>query len=104
MLRDADFEVVAIALDGAQALALAADARPDVALVDIGLPDLDGFEVARRLLAEPAAPDVVLTSSRDWSDLTGRIAASGACGFLEKDRLDADALNRLLAAGKNAVR
>jgi DNA-binding NarL/FixJ family response regulator len=75
--------------DGAQALSAAESLRPAAALVDIGLPDIDGFEVARRLTAGPGAPRVLLTSS-DAGPFPARIvAACGAVGFVAKTELQA---------------
>src|SRR5438105_2788065 len=63
LLQAEGFDVVGEAEDGASALALVAELRPDVVLLDVQLPDLDGFEVAQRLGAD--GPAVVLVSSRD---------------------------------------
>jgi DNA-binding NarL/FixJ family response regulator len=89
--------VVGEAPDGASGLALAAALHPDVALVDIGLPDMDGFAVAEEMSAG-AAPDVVLVSSRGLDAYAGRIATSVAVGFIAKEDLDADGLEALLAS------
>lgn len=72
--------------------------RPEVVLVDVQLPDLDGFELTELLQAEPQAPAIVLISSRDASDYGNRVSASGARGFVRKDQLTADAIERLLEA------
>ena len=98
MLEAAGF-TVAEAATGAEATEAARTVRPGLVLLDIGLPDFDGFEVARRLaaLAEETAPVVVLTSTRDARDYGGRIAASPAAGFLPKDQLSGAALRRFLA-------
>jgi CheY-like chemotaxis protein len=101
MLEAAGF-TVAEAATGAEATQAARTVRPGLVLLDIQLPDSDGFEVARRLAADPAdgpAPVVVLTSTREASDYGGRIAASPAAGFLPKDQLSGAALRRFLAQG-----
>jgi CheY-like chemotaxis protein len=69
--------------------------RPDVVLLDVQLPDIDGFEVAGRLRGGPA---VVLTSSRDASDYGPLPARSGARGFVPKADLSGAGLAELLAA------
>jgi CheY-like chemotaxis protein len=71
LLEDAGLAVVGDAGDGASALALVRELRPDVVLLDVLLPDTTGFEVARALAAEPERPLVVLTSSRSAADLGG---------------------------------
>jgi CheY-like chemotaxis protein len=99
MLEAAGF-TVAEAATGTEATEAARTVRPGLVLLDIQLPDFDGFEVARRLAADPAggsAPVVVLTSTREASDYGGRIAASPAAGFLPKDQLSGTALRRFLA-------
>ena len=106
MLEAAGF-TVAEAATGAEATQAARTVRPGLVLLDIQLPDFDGFEVARRLAADPAggpAPVVVLTSTREASDYGGRIAASPAAGFLPKDQLSGAALRRFLAAGSGMSR
>ncbi len=87
--------VVGEAVDGRSALRLARELAPHVVLLDIGLPDLSGFEVAERLQA--AASHVVFVSSRASSDLGRRIEASGALGFIPKDELSGEAVLALLA-------
>jgi CheY-like chemotaxis protein len=98
MLEAAGF-TVAEAATGAEATEAARTVRPGLVLLDIGLPDFDGFEVARRLATAPAgnpAPVVVLTSTREARDYGGRIAASPAAGFLPKDQLSGAALRRFM--------
>jgi CheY-like chemotaxis protein len=99
MLEAAGFTVAEVAT-GAEATEAVRAVRPGLVLLDIALPDFDGFEVARRLAAAPAggpAPVVVLTSTREARDYGGRIAASPADGFLPKDQLSGAALRRFLA-------
>jgi DNA-binding NarL/FixJ family response regulator len=90
------FSVVGEAADGVQALALARRLAPDVVLLDVQLPDADGFAVAAELAAQDHPPVVVLTSSRDRRDLEPLLRQSAAQAFVEKERLSADALAALL--------
>jgi DNA-binding NarL/FixJ family response regulator len=98
-LLEADgFTVIGEAADGEAALSLAARVRPDVLLLDIGLPDIDGFAVAARLaLAQPSIC-VILTSSRDGAIYGSRIPDTPAAGFLRKDELTGDAIRTLMGA------
>jgi two-component system nitrate/nitrite response regulator NarL len=94
LLEAGGFEVVGEAHDGASALAAARELRPGVVLLDVGLPDLDGFDVCERLAGEAA---VVMTSSRSASTYRGRLAASSARGFIAKAELSGPALAALAA-------
>lgn len=96
LLVSEGFEVVAEAVDGASALALVGEWSPELVLLDVRLPDVDGFEVTRRLLARNPTLEIVLVSSRDRSDFGPLIEESGARGFLSKDELSGAALERLL--------
>jgi len=91
------FDVIGEAANGDAALAAVHSLRPDVVLLDVGLPDIDGFEVARRLARVPEPPSLVLTSSRHASDFGRRMTDSPACGFLPKHELSGAALDALLA-------
>lgn len=95
LLESEGYEVVGEAEDGAAAVRLAKELRPEVVLLDVHLPDLHGFEVTERLLALADAPEVVLTSSR--ADYCSAVASTGAAGFVPKDELSASALEALLA-------
>jgi CheY-like chemotaxis protein len=98
LLESEGYEVVGEAENGVQALRLAAELRPDLVLLDVQLPDFDGFEVAARLSRDNgASPDVVLTSSRDASDFGPLIAQSGARGFVPKAELSGGALASLIS-------
>ena len=89
--------VVGEAHDGASALAAAAALRPDVVLLDIGLPDVDGFAVAARMAGEHA-PSVVLVSSRGLDAYADLVATSLATGFVAKQDLAGGGLRALLAS------
>ena len=102
LLQAGGFQVVGEAGDGTAALASTRQLRPEVVLLDIQLPDLDGFEVTRRLLRDSHAAAVVLISSRDAADYGRRIAASGALGFIAKAELSAARLQVLLHRAEGA--
>ncbi len=98
-LLEADgFEVLGEAADGESALAAAAAAslRPGLVLLDIQLPDVDGFEVAAQLAAWADPPAVVLTSSRTASSYRRRLAESPVSGFILKGELSGEALAALV--------
>jgi DNA-binding NarL/FixJ family response regulator len=98
LLAAEGFEVVGEAEDGTSALARAAALAPDLVLLDIRLPDLDGFEVAARLRAgDPGhGPAIILVSSRDRAEYGSLVEASGALGFVAKAELSGAALDELL--------
>ena len=95
-LLEADgFDIVGEAGDGASALAAVAALRPQVVLLDVLLPDTDGFEVAERIAESGAGTLVVLTSSREAADFGARLDRSRARGFIHKDDLSGAALMNL---------
>ncbi len=79
----------------------AAELRPDLVLLDVQLPDGDGFDVAGDLTAGDDHPAVVLVSTRDAGELDELARRRGAQGFVAKDRLSARAIEDLLADGPN---
>jgi DNA-binding NarL/FixJ family response regulator len=91
------FEVVGEAADGIDGLALARELEPELVLLDIALPRMSGFDVARHL-AETRSR-VVLISSRQSDDFGRRIRDSGAAGFVSKDDLSGEAVLELLRGG-----
>ena len=96
LLLEADgFEVVGVAADGESAIGETLRLSPDVVLLDIVLPDIDGFEVASRLRAAGSPSMVILTSSREGSDFGSLIAESDARGFIGKPELSGDAVRAL---------
>jgi DNA-binding NarL/FixJ family response regulator len=90
------YTVVAEAADGASALEAARRHRPEVVLLDVGLPDMSGLAVAEQLTREPGAPAVVLTSTHDAADFGERVISCGARGFVPKAALSGDAITALL--------
>jgi DNA-binding NarL/FixJ family response regulator len=102
MLLADSVEVVAEAENGADALAGMPAWRPDVVLLDIGLPDIDGIDVARRQRAAPGAPAIVLISTRDVE--YGTLAATGvAAGYVPKDELSLAAILALVGPSPDAT-
>ncbi len=90
------FDVIGEAADGASAVEAAHRLQPELVLLDVQLPDTDGFAVTARLLSNGHAPAVILTSSRDASDFGPLVAQSGARGFVPKSELSGAALSALL--------
>jgi len=103
-LLEADgFEVVGEAGDAPDGVAVARDLRPDLLLVDIGLPTADGFAVATDLAAGPAGsrrPHIVLITSRDPGAYEERVRTSPALGLIAKDELGGPRLRSLLAGAE----
>ena len=95
LLVEAGLDVVGEAEDGASAIAAARELRPDCVLLDVQLPDLDGFEVAAALAAGEDRPAVVLTSTRDARDFAPLLRQSPVRGFLAKESFSPDAFLRL---------
>jgi DNA-binding NarL/FixJ family response regulator len=98
LLEAGGFEVVGEAADGHAAVAVARELRPDVVLLDVQLPDIDGFEVTQRLGDGEAGPAVVLTSTRDRADYGERVERCGARGFVPKAELSGAAVRAILGA------
>ena len=97
-LLEADgYEVVGEQPDGESGVSAVATLRPDVVLLDVHLPGIDGFEAASRIRAAGNGTAVILTSSRDASDFGPLVEASGALGFVAKGDLSGAALHALLS-------
>ena len=92
-LLEADgFEVVGEAADGDSALRAARELLPQIVLLDVQLPDFDGFAVAERLAAYPAPPAIVLTSSRGTASYRWRLMERPGWSFIPKSELSGEAL------------
>lgn len=101
LLSTEGFEVVGEAASGAAALIACRELRPQLVLLDVGLPDVDGFDLAERLvherLREGGDPVVVLTSSREAGAYRIRLERTAAAGFIAKDELSRAAIDAVLA-------
>ena len=97
LLESEGFEIVGEAEDGASALQAVERLRPDLVLLDVQLPDVDGFEVAERLAADERPPAVVLVSTRDAASYRRRLAETTARGFISKGELSGATLAEVLA-------
>ena len=97
LLERAGFEVCAEARDGAEAVELARSEQPDVAVLDVKMPRLDGIEAARRILAERPIPIVMLTAYGQ-EDLVARAVEAGVFGYLVKPFREQDLLPAIRTA------
>jgi DNA-binding NarL/FixJ family response regulator len=95
LLEVEGYNVIGEAPDGMSAIERAHELRPDVVLLDVNLPDIDGFEVASRL-TNGDGPTIVMCSSRDGSDFGPLVERSGARGFISKADLSGASLAALL--------
>ncbi|HZH24797.1 MAG TPA: response regulator transcription factor [Solirubrobacteraceae bacterium] len=96
VLESEGFEVVGEAVDGASALHECCRLQPEVVLLDVQLPDIDGFDVCEQITAHAEHPTVIMTSSRDGSDFGALVTTSGACGFVPKAELSGERVQELL--------
>jgi DNA-binding NarL/FixJ family response regulator len=97
LLTAEGFDVAAEAADGEEALDAVREHRPDVVLLDVQLPGMDGFEIAELLSALDEPPAVVMTSTRDAADYGARLANAPILGFVPKQELSGAAVSALLA-------
>ena len=97
------WNVVGEAGDGTSGLTAARTLKPDVVLLDVRLPDIDGFAVAEALAAEGSGPAVIVTSSSDDPLYPDRARRTGARGFVAKHDLSGAALQRVLDEAGSAA-
>src|SRR2546421_7848893 len=97
LLERSGFEVCAEARDGEEAVALARSEQPDVAIMDVKMPKLDGIEAARRILEERPVPIVMLTAYGQ-AELVSRAVEAGVFGYLVKPFREQDLLPAIAAA------
>jgi two-component system response regulator EvgA len=100
LLRRQGYDVVGEAGDGASGLAAARRLRPDVLLLDVQLPDIDGFEITRRLRKDAGVTQVVLISARDRRDYGAAVDECGARAFISKGEVSGPALETALAGDR----
>jgi DNA-binding NarL/FixJ family response regulator len=97
LLEAEGYAVAGESATGNDALADAARLHPNVVLLDIGLPDVDGIEVSARLTREDPSRAVVLTSTRDATECAPLVKTCGARGFIPKSELSGAAIAELAA-------
>jgi CheY-like chemotaxis protein len=97
------FEVVATALDGESALRAIFHHKPDVAVVDVGMPGLSGIEIARQLMSHGSKPPVVICSAETAQESVEAAREAGAAGYVYKHCCARDLLPALDASQKSAA-
>ena len=95
---EAELEVVGSAADGREALALARTLEPDVVLLDISMPVMDGFEAAALITKLPTKPAVLMLSGSNAPQDIDQARRSGASGYVTKDSIAARLVTAILAA------
>lgn len=96
MLEGEGYSVVGEAGDAGEALRAVHELHPDVILLDVRLPGLDGIAIARRITGRPDAPAVILISSREVDEWGAAVGDAGARGFISKGDLSGPAIEALL--------
>jgi DNA-binding NarL/FixJ family response regulator len=98
VLEASGFTVAGEAADGESALTTAEQARPDIVLLDIQLPGIDGFAVAERFAQMPSPPAVVLVSTRDQDAYRQRLSETPALGFITKSDFSGRVLEAMVGS------
>jgi DNA-binding NarL/FixJ family response regulator len=99
-----EFEVIGLAADGAEALRVARMEAPDVALLDIKMPRLDGIEATRRMATESPTTNVVMLTTFDTEDLVREAILAGAIGYILKDAEEAEIIETARDAARGLSR
>ncbi|MDQ3631083.1 MAG: response regulator transcription factor [Actinomycetota bacterium] len=97
LLEAAGYAIVASCADGRSALDAITALRPDLVVLDVQLPDIDGFGVMAHVDTLAVSPTVVLISTREAADYGDRVARSGAAGFITKADLSTASLAEAVA-------
>jgi DNA-binding NarL/FixJ family response regulator len=100
LASDERIEVVGRARDGSQAVELARKLEPDVVLMDLSMPGVDGFRATEQIVGDAGAHVLVLTGSDDPADVA-KARRAGAVGYLTKDRIAETLVDAILAAGSD---
>lgn len=95
------FIVIGAVADGDSAVIETLRQQPDIVLLDVGLPDMTGFEAASRLRDAASSAAILLASSRERSDFGPLIVASGANGFVQKEQLSGEMIRTEIAASRS---
>jgi len=98
LLDGMGYHVIGECANGREGVQETARLSPDIVLLDVQLPDIDGIEVAASINARTNPPHIVLVSNREAADYGPRLARSGARGFITKADLSAESLLALLAS------
>lgn len=103
--KEADLEVVAMAANGKEAIELAKELYPDVAIIDIVMPELDGIETAKQIKATCPAVAIIMLSAYDYEAYTLGALEAGAVGYLLKETSPRELVNaiRMIHAGRGVV-
>ena len=102
--RQADMEVVGEAADGAEAVALVAESEPDVVLMDVRMPEMDGIEATERIARSGSSARIIILTTHDLDEYVLAALRAGASGFLLKDVRPADLVESIrVVAGGDAL-
>ena len=96
LIRNDEFEIVGEATNGTQAVLMAQDLQPNVVVVDVQMPGLNGFETTRQILEVSPESKIVLVSAAEDPQYENLARAAGALGFIEKSRLSPERILALL--------